>query len=121
MIVITRESADDALDALLAEFGEDYVYQPPDEYGCVNVSQDAEGWHGSCLIGRVVIAHGVKPEELARRGAQGAGIAGTLTTLGDRITASNEVVRYLSHIQYYQDKGTAWGLAVAGARAEFPA
>jgi hypothetical protein len=112
----------DALAALaeLVEGREDYVYPAGEFGGCMNV--DPENGCGRCLIGTLLLAHGVPAElfTLSLHPAEGHGGTANfsgINELTDRlIDLPEEVVSVLSAAQDAQDQGLPWGEALAAAR-----
>jgi hypothetical protein len=103
----------DAMRAVVAEHGPDFVYEPPTgpEELCVNAHNGAP----SCLIGRVLHRLGV-PVALLERWPS-APVVELLTNLKAElvVTASPDVAVVLSAAQSRQDGKYPWGEALAVA------
>jgi hypothetical protein len=118
----------EALTALaeVVEGRETYVYPSREFNGCMNV--DPETGCGRCLIGTLLVAHGVPPELFlmsihpTESGGGTANMAG-IDELVDEglILLPAQVVSVLSAAQDAQDQAHTWADAVAQARshAEF--
>lgn len=121
-IRLTREACDKALDELIVEFGEDYVYVTPDDGQCANVEMDDDGrWVGSCLIGRMLIKLGLPVEWFVENTCNYLSISVLLAEFPNTVSAVDETRMYLDRIQDLQDIGKAWGHAVRSARRQYPA
>jgi hypothetical protein len=117
-IALTREVVDPILDALVEEYGADYVY-PEADNGCLYVRDGAP----SCIIGHVYNRLGVPLEVLA------ANEFTTASEVAHRALGvdiyNNEggdfipIARYLDRIQREQDSTIPWGQAVESARTKY--
>lgn len=129
-MIVTKEQIDVALDALVEEYGADYVYtkaqmnDPDQGLQCVNVALDKnEQPQCSCIIGHLVVKLELTtPLEMWNsRNLIYSTAEELFQELGahfdDDFEVNNYVVRYLTRIQELQDRGTPWGKAVARARS----
>lgn len=127
-MIVTKEQIDVALDALVEEYGADYVYtkvemNPDQDLQCVNVALDENDQpQCSCIIGHLVVKLELTTPLVMWNGGLTYSTAEELfQELGahfdDDFEVNEYVVRYLNQVQILQDGGTPWGEAVARARS----
>lgn len=106
---ITREQLDATLEEVVAEYGEDYIYESPDGTGCKYIELNGDGSIDGpgCLIGHALVALGVDPEYLKSGDALGYGARSL------NVWADAQVAQYAVNIQQRQDVGDTWGVSVA--------
>lgn len=116
---LTYDRALELLREVVAEVGEDHVYDPPEgEDGCLYVHGDGPG----CIVAHVMVRAGVSLEELrsvelSTPLADGTGPYGPgalWARWGDR-----DALRLLFLVQEEQDSGRTWGEAVDNGVALF--
>lgn len=113
MIEINVQSVVDGLSAIIAEQGEDFVYQPLADRGCVYVKDGQP----DCIVGRYLASVGVPLERLSYADREavsgGMGALGLVSNLRNEkiLAADHESALILSRIQRFQDEGIAWGEA----------
>lgn len=122
-VTLTPESILVAVEAAVQAEGEDYIYTPVGEDPrCVYVHDDKP----SCIVGRVLVSHGVPLERLAefdRTGFEAGGV--TAEVVVDMLRAEGATVKginvgfYLSELQDMQDHGHPWGHVLTKARRLF--
>lgn len=126
--MLTLEQAQRYAEEVVAERGEDFVYNPKDgTYRmCAYVSQEDERYpqYSNQAIGSAVTGCLVG-EILKRAGLLTDYIAGCSTSIGSLITDTNKVVveneetrQFLSTLQIEQDLGASWGIALKTAKEE---
>jgi len=116
-IEITLDSATRGIKALVAEFGQDFVYTPRNtDRGdrCVYVHEGKP----DCIIGRFLASVGV-PIERLMDADPGMGIP-VRTLLDDLesegvISTQGNLHFFLGRVQAKQDRGLSWGEALKGA------
>lgn len=93
----------------------DYVYERPENgQGCANLVEDDEGnLVGSCLVGRVYLNLGLKPDRSWMHGSAAYVAEDNLKPLG--ITFTPQAMFALVTAQNLQDGGMPWRYAVAAA------
>lgn len=93
----------------------DYVYErPKNGNGCANLVEDDEGnLVGSCLVGRVYLNLGLKPDSGWMYGSASYVAEDTLKPLG--VTFTRQAMFALVTAQNLQDGGMPWRHAVAAA------
>lgn len=116
--VLTLDLVNKTLDELVAEKGEDYVYERNEEARCTYVRDGAP----SCIVGHLLAKIGVPIEELAQRETRGAGgMIALLNEAGFLTTAewpeAHDVEHLLAAVQINQDSQIPWGQAVQSARS----
>jgi len=118
----TCEEAIGLLEQVVAEFGEDYVYEYPDPLHPVRCYYV---WNGqcSCLIGHALHRAGWSIEQLAPldRGTPGVAGPALITSAAElglisELELSAEAARTFGVAQGLQDDGSSWGVALADAR-----
>jgi len=93
----------------------DYVYERPENsQSCANLVEDDKGnLVGSCLVGRVYLNLGLKPDRSWMYGSAAYVAEGNLKPLG--ITFTPEAIFTLVTAQNLQDRGVPWRYAVGAA------
>lgn len=122
---ITRQTADDLLNACVKERGEDYVY--PDKWRDPSfmIGGDCAGGgcryrvpgtdnDPACIIGLFLTKAGKSVADVT----EGMSAGMVLSNLGFRFTETTE--QMLNCVQQLQDQGFAWGEAVEKAHALYP-
>lgn len=110
--LLTYDRDLELLRALVAEFGEDYVYARHDDLvTCLYVHGDQPG----CGVGHVLRRAGVPLDVL--RAADAAKNSSVLNVVEFRAYASPEALRLLAEFQNVQDAGDPWGEALRYALA----
>jgi hypothetical protein len=133
MIELTMERTKELLAEAVAERGEEYVYTtqdgkqvtPDSGINCFYVHRrNAEGELpepvAGCIAGLVLHKAGVSLETLEERENEPADVALMRLASNDVIRGESGVPMLLRRVQRRQDKGTAWGTAVANSLAEEP-
>lgn len=114
------------LEEVVADKGEDYVYEPhPFTYACQYLHDDEPG----CLVGHVLHRHGVPIEVIRQwegRTAQYLATGKSLLTLSSarpelEPLADHPAASILIAAQQAQDVSLPWGKALQAARARFEA
>ncbi|MFD3361605.1 hypothetical protein ACFWW5_00695 [Streptomyces albidoflavus] len=115
-IKVTPEQVLDVMREVVAEAGEEFMYEPPGEIGtCLYVHRtpgDAADVPG-CLVGQVLHRLGVPLDELAEHEAERA-----LTMVPEFIDAGKHkglLALALNRAQARQDLGYPWGAALRAA------
>jgi hypothetical protein len=103
MTFLTLDSAKQAAQEIILEFGEDYVYEK-DELGFCHYMRDGQP---SCLVGRIFHRLGFPLDILVE--LEGVG-PGTMF-YRDGWEAGNGVISFLTDLQINQDAGRPWGEA----------
>jgi hypothetical protein len=115
-LTLDFDTAVEELRAVIAEKGEDYVYEPDGTAACSYF----DGTEPGCIIGHVLVRHGFTYEDVVgseRLFSNGADVA-TLVAK-DIIQVDNDHTEYLlSYVQSYQDGGQAWSDALTSALKE---
>lgn len=114
-IYVSKSDVATGLEAIVAEYGEDFVYQQRDTLSgsrCVYV------WQGEpdCIVGKLLHRLGVPVEQLAR--GDGKLLAGALVEHLEElgvISAEDGVSEILDRAQSRQDAGRTWGQSVREA------
>lgn len=101
--LLTRVRAVELLEELVAEFGEDYVYRPPDGTHCVYVHDDRP----SCGVGHVLARAGVPVEVLAS--VDGTDFATVTEAVVFEDYAEPDALDLLGDFQCAQDALAPWG------------
>lgn len=112
---ITREDALRALEEVVAEAGEDYVYQPPNQgLTCVYV---ADG-RPSCLVGRALFRLGVSIETLHWLDREFGGFycRDLNDELPEKIPMDESAAIAFARAQERQDARCSWGEALRAAK-----
>lgn len=115
MITLTRDEALTALNSIVEEKGQDYVYPESEknENGSCHYRTDhGEGTEPSCIIANLIVKVGGDLSRVTEY--QHAGMA--LREAG--ITVSTATEETLVQVQSYQDNGARWSEAVSMARDE---
>lgn len=129
MTTITRIAVVETLNALVEEFGADYMYEQPAESGglCVNTNIDGTP---SCIVGHVIGR--LSPDDLARLHAKewsedwdregdeatlyaGEWAVNALQDVVPTLTIQPDALAVLKVVQGLQDTGSPWGVAVEKA------
>lgn len=121
-ITLTVDTVNPVLDALLKEFGEDYVYPGSKDKACYYVANGQP----SCLVGQVLYRLGVPIETLEEYDEVGSvfelsnseySLDGkTALERGGVSVGDDRVLNILDSAQGWQDQGKTWGEAVRQAR-----
>jgi len=119
MIEINIDQAIAGVKAIVAEYGHDYVYtKRPFGHGASRCVYVYEG-QPDCLVGKFLAAQGVSIEHLAEGDTArfGSAAENLLDYLAqDRILGTDtETVVFLANLQYEQDQGSEWGVALRRA------
>lgn len=133
MIELTMERTKGLLAEAVAERGEDYVYttpsgKTPDGEGgtnCFYVHYDKGGERlpepvAGCIAGLVLHKAGLPLDTLSEHENSPVDIVLSHLTGAGEVGAESGVQRLLRDVQRRQDKGVAWGQAVALTLAEEP-
>lgn len=120
-IEITIETVEKGLRALVDQYGENFVYDKHEtECGSFECTYVRDG-QADCIVGKFLVAQGVPLERLAEADLafHGAGLPADclLSELRHEgcITISGESISALKEVQYQQDDGNPWGVAVRRA------
>jgi hypothetical protein len=110
MIELTLEKAIELAKQAVADRGEDYVYEKPEDVEvCQYVHDDGPG----CIVGYILNKAGASLEELHdHEGTWASALTDRLEVTGV-LTASYEANVFLDAIQGKQDNGKNWGQALA--------
>jgi hypothetical protein len=100
---LTRDRAVELLEELIAEFGADYVYQPPDGTHCVYVHDDQP----SCGVGHVLARAGVPVDVLAS--VDGTNFASVTEAVVFEDYVEPDALDLLGVFQLAQDDHAPWG------------
>lgn len=124
-ITLTVDTVNPVLDALLKEFGEDYVY-PGSKY---KVCSYAANGQPSCLVGQVFYRLGVPIETLEEYDEVGNVLAladpqcaldgKTALESAGVVVGDSRVLHILDSAQGWQDQGETWGESVRRARKDY--
>ncbi|MFI0211975.1 hypothetical protein ACH4OV_25305 [Streptomyces diastaticus] len=115
-IKVTPEQVLDVMREVVAEAGEEFVYEPPTGLGvCLYVHRPHGGGASvpGCLVGQVLHRLGVPLDELTEHEAQ---LARTMAPkLVDAGEGADLLVTALDNAQAIQDGGHSWGAALRAA------
>jgi len=119
MIEINIDQAIAGVKAVVAEYGHDHVYTKRlfghGSSRCVYVYEGQP----DCLVGKFLAAQGVSVEHLAAgdTGVFGSAAENLLNYLAQArvLNTDTDTVMFLANLQYEQDKGSEWGVALRRA------
>lgn len=106
---VTDKQVTEAITAVVAEVGRDFVYVPPGGVGEM-CRYEHEG-AASCLVGRVLKRLGATLQDL--RECESAGSVGTEVARRCGLSISIRALNALYTAQQAQDHGATWGKALA--------
>lgn len=111
---LTGQQALDTLGEVVAEFGDDYTYQPPASDTDTQYIPPRYIWDGqpSCLVAHALVRHGVTVENLLNFEGSTALL---IRQIGD-LKLTDAARHVLNAAQEYQDVGNAWGNCLREAR-----
>ena len=106
------------LDQVVAEFGHDYVYQPPGpgDFACLYVHGKLWYRKPGCLVGQVLHRMGVPLRELAKNDKNN--VAVTSNSFSVPIVLHDDTKKVLAEAQRTQDNDQTWGQARDDAYAK---
>lgn len=122
MINITPQDVLTQLRGIVAEYGEEYVYEHKPLYPLSSPTCNyVDGEGGDCIVGHYLLRKGVPIERLVQADNAGGGTGLSASDLLARLIAEGVVVAdvasidMLAEAQYVQDSRKTWGKALAAA------
>lgn len=113
MLTLNLEQAQTLIGEIIAEYGEDKVYERPTwSSSCLYVHAEEDKLVPGCIVGVAFAKWGVPLESMESSG-NGQGVC-TLSGIlkGDGLLSiTPDALNYLDHLQGSQDNGNSWGSA----------
>jgi hypothetical protein len=110
MIELTLEKAIELVEQAIADRGEDYVYERPED---VEECQYVHGDEPGCIVGYILHAAGVDLGTLHDNEGIWASFVTNNLAMQNVLAADYGVACFLDSIQGEQDRGKTWGQALA--------
>lgn len=113
MLTLNLEQAQTLIGEIIAEYGEDKVYERPTwSSSCLYVHTEDDKFVPGCIVGAAFATWGVPLESMERLGNEkGVYTLSDILRSAGELSVTPDALNYLDYLQGSQDNDNSWGSA----------